>query len=286
MLRKKLQLKVLYLMSEYFVEWTNVWNSDETGVRLSPNPLTGWAPVGCKPQFKTGSKQATTVTLMVCAADAPVLSQILFAGATHRVLPTGLLLEHVQVNFGDNHWANTLTLVQCIEQLQAFIVMRDGSISPYILVLDCAPVHVSVEFREKVASTFPHCFLVYVAPSASSFSQPLDIAYTRSFKSKVQTEAASLFAHEVLDHGFSDLGLVKRVPEQRLDLVTLVKDATLAIAPTCNKAGWGQIVIADDEWDEPIALAHSMQKNGRLFVYDVLDNADNLELEETDPEPE
>eukprot|EP00971_Amphidinium_carterae_P349788 6491225-Amphidinium_carterae.1 len=153
---------------------------------------------------------------MVCAADAPVLSQILFAGATRRVLPTGPLPEHAQVSFSNNHWANS------------------GAV------------------------------------------------------------------RRTADQGLSDLGLVKHVPEQRVDLVTLVKNATLAIAPTCNKAGWGHIVIADDEWYELLALAHSMQENGRLFdketqdqhavddfcVYDELDIADNLELEETDPEPE
>eukprot|EP00971_Amphidinium_carterae_P271541 5387682-Amphidinium_carterae.1 len=119
-----------------------------------------------------------------------------------------------------------------------------------------------------------------------------------NFKSKVQTEVASLFAPEVLDQGFSDLGLVKRVTEQRLDLVTLVKNTTLAIVPACNEAGWGHIVIADDDWDEPVALAHSMQTNGRLFdketpdqhaeddscLHDELDDADNVELQETDPE--
>eukprot|EP00971_Amphidinium_carterae_P264101 5239471-Amphidinium_carterae.1 len=50
---------------------------------------------------------------MVCAVGAPVLSQILLAGASRRVLPTVPLPEHVR----------------CIEQLEAFIVMRDGTAS-------------------------------------------------------------------------------------------------------------------------------------------------------------
>eukprot|EP00971_Amphidinium_carterae_P119960 2376081-Amphidinium_carterae.1 len=84
-----LQLKVLCLMSEHSVEWRSVWNLDETSVRLSPNPLTGLVA-------NLSSKLGATVTLMVCAADAPGLSQIMFAGATRRVLPTGPLPEYVQ----------------------------------------------------------------------------------------------------------------------------------------------------------------------------------------------
>eukprot|EP00971_Amphidinium_carterae_P050255 990258-Amphidinium_carterae.1 len=104
-------------------------------------------------------------------------------------------------------------------EISMFMEQRDGGNYDWVLVLDCAPVHCSREFVDAVSTYFPMCHLVFVQAGTTSFNQPLDIAFMRSFKGQIQKAAGMNLAKDIAQ-GVSDLGEVKTRPELKLDLLS------------------------------------------------------------------
>eukprot|EP00971_Amphidinium_carterae_P278290 5524393-Amphidinium_carterae.2 len=59
----------------------------------------------------------------------------------------------------------------------------------FILVLDCAPQHVAVSWTVFVREELSWCHLIFVPRGTTSFAQPRDRAYMRSFKSSLREAA-------------------------------------------------------------------------------------------------
>ena len=55
----------------------------------------------------------------------------------------------------------------------------DAELTPWLLLLDCAPQHVAAEFRSIVRDSRPHIKLCYVQRNFTGYTQPLDRAYMR-----------------------------------------------------------------------------------------------------------
>eukprot|EP00971_Amphidinium_carterae_P020287 399740-Amphidinium_carterae.1 len=82
-------MKIAYLLDEWGLDWTRCFNFDETCLALSPTGTHGWWWKGKdeKPGFQRPSKQAVTVSLVTSAVKAKVVAQIIFHGATDKVIP-------------------------------------------------------------------------------------------------------------------------------------------------------------------------------------------------------
>ena len=70
----------------------------------------------------------------------------------------------------------------------------DAELIPWLLDVDCTPKHVATEFRSIMRDTPPLIKLCHVQLNFTAYTQPLDRAYTRAFKSSIRSEVAKHFA--------------------------------------------------------------------------------------------
>ena len=75
----------------------------------------------------------------------------------------------------------------------------DAELTPWLLLLDCAPQHVATEFRSIMRDTRPLIKLYYVQRNFTGYTQPLDREYMRSFKNSIRQEVAKHFTEIFLE---------------------------------------------------------------------------------------
>ena len=75
----------------------------------------------------------------------------------------------------------------------------DAELIPWLLVLHCAQQHIAEEFRSIMRDTRPHIELCYVQRNFTAYTQPLDRAYMRAFKSSIRSQVAKHFAEFFLE---------------------------------------------------------------------------------------
>lgn len=131
---------------------------------------------------------------MVESAEMPeLLAQIIYNGNTTASLPSGPVPHNVRVTCTPNHWATTETMEWLDSKMNPH-----GEQTPWVLVLDVAPVHVSTEFRRMCEEVFPWVKRVYIPPNLTHKLQPLDRAYMFSFKKALAKETSRHFARQII----------------------------------------------------------------------------------------
>ena len=69
-----------------------------------------------------------------------------------------------------------------------------GSDTPWLLLLDLCPLHVSLTFRTWLQDEFPHIQLAYVEGDTTGICQPLDLHFMRPFKLSLRAAVSKQFA--------------------------------------------------------------------------------------------
>eukprot|EP00971_Amphidinium_carterae_P284846 5654930-Amphidinium_carterae.4 len=131
-------MKIAYLLDEWGLDWTRCFNFDETCLALSPTGTHGWWWWKGKDEragFQRPSKQAVTVTLVTSAVKAKVAAQIIFHGATDKVIPQ--VVTEVWMSCSPNHWASTQTLQQNAKTPQKPFVVLMGWIGIIMIPTHC-----------------------------------------------------------------------------------------------------------------------------------------------------
>ena len=183
-------------MNEHGLRWEHVVNIDETSVHLLPSRDRAWYFRGAneKAAFCT-DKACITATLACFPLGGPIINQLIFTGKTPQVLPRGPHNEHQSVTHSENHWATQSSLLAFLQQIQDHIWRTQQTQHVHWLcVLDCAPQHVAAAFAAADREQLPFADLVYVQRKTTSFNQPLDISYTRSFKASLRNASSTSFA--------------------------------------------------------------------------------------------
>ena len=166
----------------------------------------------------------------------------------------------------------------------------DAELTPWLLVLDCAPQHIAAEFRSIMRDTRPHIKLCYYQRNFMGCTQPLDRACMRAFKNSIRQEVAKHFAKLFLE--------VESISEQvKLNSCTAVRRQLLlsfvhtaaqdADSPQHRTAGWRFIDWNEVEQRELLAEAKRLLETGELFPRGTAEpHAPDAEAEATDSEPE
>ena len=124
----------------------------------------------------------------------------------------------------------------------------DAELTPWLLVLDCAPQHIAAEFRSIMRGTRPHIKLCYIQRNFTGYTQPLDRAYMRAFKNSIRQEVAKHFAEFFLEaeSNFEHVNLDSSTAVLRQLLLSFVDTAAQnADSPQHRTAGWRFI-----DWNE------------------------------------
>ena len=123
-------------------------------------------------------------------------TQIVYEKKTDRVRPHGPIFPRQLVSHTPTRWIAQDALLDMIDAIDADMNARpgDAELIPWLLVLDCVPQHVAKEFRSILRDTRPHIKLCCVQRNFKEYTQPLDRAHMRAFKSSIRSEVAKHFA--------------------------------------------------------------------------------------------
>ena len=167
----------------------------------------------------------------------------------------------------------------------------DAEITPWLLLLDCAPQHVAAEFRSIMCDSGPHIKLCCVQRNFTGYTQPLDRAYVRAFKNSIRQEVAKHFAEFFLEveSNFENVNLDSSTAVLRQLLLSFVHTAAQnADSPQHRTAGWRFIDWNDVEQRELLTEANRLLETGELFPRGTAEepHAPDAEAKASDSEPD
>ena len=272
--KTRLACKVNWLLREFSVPPSHLWNIDETAIMLNPQPERSWFWSGKTPPVMTGSyvKEHLTCTLACSPGDKDVLAQIIFAGKSDRVLPPGPHQQHIRAVRSESHWSTTETLLALAGQIEEHLLAKHGEIADWVLLVDCAPSHVSTEFNLELKAKYPNSHACFVMRNTTYFLQPLDLMYMRSWKSQMRQYVSRHMAAQVLEDGVLPTGLTNSKAELRIDLTQAVAMATTAVAGNekLRTKGWEHLVMEGTQLEAILSAADKLHAANDLFGKDDL----------------
>ena len=197
-------------------------------------------------------------------------TQIVYEGKSGRVHPHGPHFPRQLMSHSPTHWITQEALLDMIDAIDADMHARpgDAELTPWLLVLDCAPQHIAAEFRSIMRDTKPHIKLCYVQRNFTGYTQPLDRAYMRAFKNSIHQEEAKHFADFFLEieSNFERVNLDSSTAVLRQLLLSFVHTAAQnADSPQHRTAGWCFIDRNEVEQRELLAEAKRLLETGELF---------------------
>ena len=157
----------------------------------------------------------------------------------------------------------------------------DAELIPWLLVLDFAPQHVAKEFRSIMHDTRPHIKLCYVQRNFTGYTQPLERACMRAFKSSIRHEVAKHFAEFFLEvkSNFERVDLDSSTAVLRQLLLSFVRTAAQNVdSPQHRTAGWRFIDWNEVEERRRLAAATLRERPVHLRLDEVALPALHLEL--------
>ena len=225
------------------LDWTRMYNFDETCLCLSPTGSHGWWWNGAnaKPEFQRPSKQAVTVTLVTSAVRAQVAAQCIFHGITERVVPD--LATDVWMTYSHNHWTSTETAAAVLEG-------GNGERTYSWAGLCCAHGHGAYPHQCRDQEEFGHIRVIMIPPHTKSFLQPCDVGLMRPFKSTIRRTACENYARTIYNNT-DDIGIVQptAVPDLRANLVRLIQTGVHALERDRRfEFTWKHLRSYDEVW--------------------------------------
>ena len=218
------------------------------------------------------SRAFVTVTLAANMRGG-MWTQIVHEGKSGRVHPHGPHFPRQLVSHSPTHWITQEALLDMIDAIDADMHARPGvaELTPWLLVLDCAPQHIAAEFRSIMRDTRPHIKLCYVQRNFTGYNKPLDRAYMRAFKNSIRQEVAKHFAEFFLEveSSFERVNLDSSTAVLRQLLLSFVHTAAQdADSPQHRTAGWRFIDWNDVEQRELLAEAKRLLETGELCFHE------------------
>ena len=260
-------------------------------MRIVPTGERGW-PKRAEPAHVFASRAFVTVTLAANMRGG-MWTQIVYEGQSGRVHPHGPAFPRQLVSHSPTHWITQEALFDMIDAIEADMHARpgDAELTPWLLVLDCAPQHVAKEFRSIMRDTRPHIKLCYVQRNFTRYTQPLDRAYMRAFKNSIRQEVAKHFAEFFLEveSNFERVNLDSSTAVLRQLLLSFVHTAAQdADSPQHRTAGWRFIDWNEVEQRELLAEAKRLLETGELFPRGTAEepHAPDAETQASDSGPE
>jgi hypothetical protein len=251
--RRLLRLKLVWLQNKYGVPWSRVWNMDETAAN--------WAVFG-------DTKALATVTIAVGAVEG-VRHQIIFQGKTNRVHPIGPQPEDQQVTHTESSWSSVNTLLEMVRHIDKHINQNnDDKPHDWILLVDCAPVHISEEFRGEMNDKWPWVHMCFVAPGFTASCQPLDISYMEGFKSRLRNLCGEQLASAIVACGDADACIAIDSSRKVLcaSLLGYVNDACGKLENDLPRnAGWKHLLVSEEDHASVLEDAIKAHQAGELF---------------------
>ena len=176
-----------------------IWNLDETAVRMVPSGERGWTKKA-ESAHVFAPRAFVTVTLAANMRGG-MWTQIVYEGKTDRVRPHGPIFPHQLVSHSLPDALDHEALLNMVDAIDADMHARagDAELTPWLLLLDCAPQHVAAEFLSIIRESRPRIKLCYVQRNFTGYTQPLDRAYLRAFKNSIRQEVAKHFAEFFLE---------------------------------------------------------------------------------------
>ena len=246
--RKLLQLRVIHLCDRFGISQDRIWNLDETAVRIVPTGERGWTK-RAKAAHVFASRAFVTVTLAANTRGG-MWTQIVYEGKSDRVRPHGPAFPCQLGSHSPTHWITQEALLDMIDASDADMHARPGD----------------AEQGNFIA-----------------YTQPLDRAHMRAFKSSIRSEVAKHFAEFFLEveSNFEHVNLDSSTSVLRQLLLSFAHTAAAqnADSPQHRTAGWRFI-----DWNE-VEQRELLAEAKRLLEPDAEAEASDSEAEARVMEP-
>ena len=193
-------------------------------------------------------------------------TQIVYEEKTDQALPHGPHFPRQLVTHSPTHWITQEALLNMIDAIDADMHARadDAELTPWLLLLYCAPQHVATEFRSIMRDNQ----LCYAQRNFTAYTQPLDRAYMRAFKISIRSEVAKHFAECFLEaeSNTERANLDSSTSVLRQLMLSFVHTAAQnADSPQHRAAGWRFIDWNEVEQRELLAEAMGLLETGEVF---------------------
>ncbi|KAF7793930.1 hypothetical protein EIP86_005052 [Pleurotus ostreatoroseus] len=194
--------RIVHLTHMYDIPAFLVVNMDQQGNYLMPHNDTTYHERGSRQVDITAKDEKRAYT--VCVASTPdgnlLPFQQVWSGKTAKSLPSedaeGMEEAHdlgFHFTFADSpkrtsHFSTLKTMKEWMREIlrpyiESMIKMHDlPSDQKAILLIDCYPVHIGLEFRTFVWKEFPNVFLIFVPANCTGIFQPADVGIQRPVK--------------------------------------------------------------------------------------------------------
>ena len=137
----------------------------------------------------------------------------------------------------------------------------------FAVLMDMAPVHISVETKQMLQEEFGHTRVIMIPPDAKSFLQPCGVGLMRPLKSTIRWTACENYARAIYNNT-DDIGIVQptAVPDLRANLVRLIETGVYALQRDRRfEFAWKHLRSYDEVWGPLLDEAHQFHAAGQLL---------------------
>ena len=269
--QENLRYKLWWTVNKHGVSDKRIVNLDQTSIRVMPLRSRGWATSGGdRVKFLQDAKRQVTLCVACPMLAGQIIGQIVFTGKTKKAIPAVDMPANITCTASESHWSNTETMMEMFQAIAASV--DSGPDAPIVVVLDCAPIHTSKEFRRRVREEMEWIKLVYVAPTHTATVQPLDVAYNFPLKASLTRVATAHFSKLLLDAIESDDKGARQVDTRMSSLKPLLPHWVgvalneLSLRDDVREFGWRHLFVpAGEDREAVIAAAQELHEEGRLF---------------------
>ena len=221
-------------------------------------------------KFLQDAKRQVTLCVACPMLTGQIIGQIVFTGKTKKAIPAVDMPANITCTASESHWSNTETMMEMFQAIAASV--DSGPDAPIVVVLDCAPIHTSKEFRRRVREEMEWIKLVYVAPTHTATAQPLDVAYNFPLKASLTRVATAHFSKLLLDAIESDDKGARQVDTRMSSLKPLLPHWVgvalneVSLRDDVREFGWRHLFVpAGEDREAVIAAAQELHEEEKLF---------------------
>ena len=269
--QENLRYKLWWTVNEHGVSDKRIVNLDQTSIRVMPLRSSGWATSGGdRVKFLQDAKRQVTLCVACPMLAGQIIGQIVFTRKTKKAIPAVDMPANIACTASESHWSNTETMMEMFQAIAASV--DSGPDAPIVVVLDCAPIHMSKEFRRRVREEMEWIKLVYVAPTHTATAQPLDVAYNFPLKASLTRVPTAHFSKLLLDAIESDDKGARQVDTRMSSLKPLLPHWVgvalneLSLRDDIREFGWRHLFVpAGEDRETVIAAAQELHEDGEAL---------------------
>lgn len=275
------RLEYAYVRKTHRVHPRMIVNIDESAIRLVPTRQHSWVFEGVNPTSDILKmfplRRVYTTLTAACSQAGKMLPLMINWKGTERLVLSGIdetkLIQCVQA---DTHWNTTTSFVMYIKSVVIPYFEREWAAIPdeekygytpfFMLVIDCAPIHISLKTRTELQVLLAgRGACVYLPAGCTDRTQPLDVGVFGAFKARARVHHLDLLV----------TALQNRPPQKKMrNLATTTETRYMACIAIMHALDNVSESAINNGWDA--SMGKKKKNSAGKFVSDTSDTLETL----------